>query len=182
MADVDDLKERTKAIEEATVNMTMKNDEHRVAIDALENRMEEMTQRLDDKIDKLESFSKRDNLKFFNVAESTEPENYDSCAKKILDLLQNCVPDRDWQLSDIVRAHRLGTDKNRNDSSSNSGGNDRRPRPIIVKFAHWGAKMHVLTKRRDGLKRQGVAVAGDLTTRQQSIIKQYRNDGYNQDI
>ena len=177
VADVDDLKERTKAIEEATVNMTMKNDEHRAAIDALENRMEEMTQRLDDKIDKLESFSKRDNLKFFNVAESTEPENYDSCAKKILDLLQNCVPDRVWQLSDIVRAHRLGTDKNRNDSGSNNSGNDRRPRPIIVKFAHWGAKMHVLTKGRDGLKRQGVAVAGGLTTRQQSIIKQYRNDG-----
>ena len=37
--------------------------------------------------------------------------------------------------------------------------------------------MHVLTKGRDGLKRQGVAAAGDLTTRQQSIIKQYRNDG-----
>ena len=37
--------------------------------------------------------------------------------------------------------------------------------------------MHVLTKGRDGLKRQGVAVAGDLSTRQQSIIKQYRNDG-----
>ena len=170
MADVDDLKERTKAIEEATVNMTMKNDEHRAAIDALENRKEEMTQRLDDKIDKLESFSKRDNLKFFSVAESPEPETSDSCAK-ILDLLQNCVPDRVWQLSDIVRAHRLGTDKNRNDSGSNSGGNDRRPRPIIVKFAHWGAKMHVLTKRRNGLKRQGVAVTGDLTTRQQSIIK-----------
>ena len=161
---LDDLKERTKAIEEATVNMTMKNDEHRAAIDPLENRMEEMTQRLDDKIDKLESFSKRDNLKFFNVAESTEVENYDSCAKKILDLLQNCVPDRVWQLSDTVRAHRLGTDKNRNDSGSNSGGSDRRPRPIIVKFAHWGAKMHVLTKGRDGLKRQGVAVAGDLNT------------------
>ena len=177
VADVDDLKERTKAIEEATVNMTMKNDEHRAAIDALENRMEEMKQRLDDKINKLESFSKRDNLKFFNVA-----ENYDSCAKKILDLLQNCVPDRVWQLSDIVRAHRRGTDKNRNDSGSNTGGNGRRPRPIIVKFAHWGAKMHVLTKGRDGLKRQGVAVAGDPTTRQQSVIKQYRNDGINQDL
>ena len=75
VVDVDDLKERTKATEEATVKMTMKNDEHSAAIDALENRMEEMTQRLDDKIDKLELFSKRDNLKFFNVAESTEPEN-----------------------------------------------------------------------------------------------------------
>ena len=37
--------------------------------------------------------------------------------------------------------------------------------------------MHLLTKRRDGLKRQGIAVAGDLTTRQHSIIKQYRDDG-----
>ena len=38
--------------------------------------MEEMTQRLDDKTDKLESFSKRDNLKFFIVAESTEADIY----------------------------------------------------------------------------------------------------------
>ena len=38
--------------------------------------MEEMTQRLDDKTDKQESFSKRDNLKFFIVAESTEADIY----------------------------------------------------------------------------------------------------------
>ena len=62
VADVDDLKERTKATEEATVNRTFKNGEHRAAIDTLEKGMEEMTQRLDDKTDKLESFSKRDNL------------------------------------------------------------------------------------------------------------------------
>ena len=55
-ADVDDLKERTKAIEEATANITTKTGEHRAAIDALENRMEEVTQRFEDKIDKLESF------------------------------------------------------------------------------------------------------------------------------
>ena len=34
-----------------------------------------------------------------------------------------------------------------------------------------GGKMHLLTRRRDGLKRQDIAVAGDLTTRQQSIFK-----------
>ena len=45
--------------------------------------MEEMTDRLDDKIDTLESFSKQDNL----VAESTEPESCRSYAKKILGLL-----------------------------------------------------------------------------------------------
>ena len=32
-------------------------------------------------------------------------------------------------------------------------------------------------KRRDGLKRHCRAVAGDLTTRQQNITKQYRDDG-----
>ena len=37
VADVDDLKERTKAIEDATVKMSTKNDEHSAAIDALEN-------------------------------------------------------------------------------------------------------------------------------------------------
>ena len=51
---MDDLKERTKAIEEATANITTKTGEHRADIDALENRMEEVTQRLQDKIDKLE--------------------------------------------------------------------------------------------------------------------------------
>ena len=90
--------------------------------------IEEVTRRLEDKIDKLESFSKRDNLKFFNVPESTELENNDSCARKILDLLQTCVPDRAWQLSDIVRAHRLGSDSNSGNSDlggSNGSGNDR---------------------------------------------------------
>ena len=127
-ADVDDLKERTKAIEEAPANITTKTGEHRAAIDALENRMEEVTQRLKDKIDKLDSFSKRDNLKFFNVPESTEPDNYDSCAREILDLLQTYVPDRAWQLSDIVRAHRLGSDNNSSNSNlggSNGSDNDR---------------------------------------------------------
>ena len=36
-ADVDDLKERTKAIEEATANITTKTGERRATIDALEN-------------------------------------------------------------------------------------------------------------------------------------------------
>ena len=34
----------------------IKNGDRRAAVDALENRMEEVTQRFEDKIDKLESF------------------------------------------------------------------------------------------------------------------------------
>ena len=45
--------------------------------------MKGMTDRLDDKIDILESFSKQDNL----VTESTKPESCKSYAKKILGLL-----------------------------------------------------------------------------------------------
>ena len=104
----------------------IKNGERRAAVDALENRMEEVTQRFEDKIDKLESFWKRDDLIFFNVPESIDAENYDSCAKKILDLPQTCVQDRVWQLSDIVRAHSSG---NGNLGGSNGSGNDSRPRP-----------------------------------------------------
>ena len=118
-------------------------------------------------------------MKFFNVAESNEYENYDFCAKKVLDLLQTCVPDRVWQLSDIVRVHRQGSDNNSgisNYGGSNGSDNDRRPTPgpITVKFAHWGGGG---AKRRDGLERHCIAVAGDLTTRQQNITKQYRDDG-----
>lgn len=54
--------------------------------------------------DKLETFWRRDNLKFFGIPES---EN-ETLNPNVVDVLQGTVPDKVWSVSDIVRAHRLG--------------------------------------------------------------------------
>ena len=48
---------------------------------------------------------------------------------------------------------------------------------MIVTFAKWSDKMAVLTKGREGLKRKGVRVAGDLTSKQQANIQEQRDRG-----
>ncbi|KAL8560812.1 hypothetical protein ACOMHN_064097 [Nucella lapillus] len=101
-------------------------------------------------------------------------EIYDSCAETVINLLKKRVPDKECSKADITRGHRLGSSKNQ---ASDSGSSRNRPRPMIVKFAHWGDKLHVLTKGKEGLKREGIAVAGDLTSRQQGVIRQYRSEG-----
>ena len=66
--------------------------------------------------DKLEGFSRRDNLEFFNIPQSAA-EDYETCVTKVVSILQDTVPNRQWCRADIVRAHRLGSntsDKSRN--------------------------------------------------------------------
>ncbi|KAL8591167.1 hypothetical protein ACOMHN_057907 [Nucella lapillus] len=162
--EVEELKTRTSSMEETTVNLAMKNSEQVAALESLDERVENVKNALYDRIDKLEQFSRQDNLTFFNMIEPSDPENYDSCAETVINLLKKCVPDKEWSKSDITRAHRLGSSKNQ---ARDSGSSRNRPRPMIVKFAHWGDKLHVLTKGKEVLKREGIAVAGDLTSRQQ---------------
>ena len=127
---------------------------------------------LEEKIDKLKRFSRRDNLKFFNIPQSTD-EDYETCVMKVVSILQDTVPNRQWCRGDIVRArHRLGSntsDKSRNGFS--------KLQPVIVKFTRWSDKMDILTKGREALKKKGVTVAGDLTTKQQDTIREHRERG-----
>ena len=128
----------------------------KAAVTELEDRLLKISADLDDKIDRLEVFSRRDNLKFFNVPMSVSNENYADRVDKIVDILSDTEPGKTWCPDDITRAYRLG----------NSYNNDRAA-PVIVTFAKWSDKMAVLTKGRVGLNRKGVRVAGDLTSKQQ---------------
>ncbi|KAL8620470.1 hypothetical protein ACOMHN_048403 [Nucella lapillus] len=106
-------------MEETTVNFAMKNSEQVAALKSLEERVEKVKKALDGRIDKLEQFSRQDSLKYFNIIEPSDPENYDSCAETVINLLTKCVPDKEWSKSDITRAHRLGSSKTHaNDSGS----------------------------------------------------------------
>ena len=80
------------------------------------------------------------------------------------------MPNKQWSRDDVIRAHRFGI------RYQNSNGYTR-PQPIITKFAMWSDKMDIQTKGREQQKRKGVRVAGDLTTRQQKVIKGYRDKG-----
>nr|KAG5693369.1 hypothetical protein BaRGS_015656 [Batillaria attramentaria] len=81
------------------------------------------------------------------------------------------MPDKEWKPEDIIRAHRIG--------DKASGTENSKPRPLIAKFARWADKMDVLSKGREALRRQGIAVSADLTTSQSQTLRKYRNDGIN---
>lgn len=115
----------------------------------------ESVEKLDEECDRLEGFSRRDNVRFFNIDE-TDMEN---CKQKVLNVLRENVDDKDWNDRDIIRAHRLGRSNGANSS-----------RPLIAKFAHWEDKMLILNSR-DALRDSGIKVASDLTKRQRETLK-----------
>ena len=117
----------------------------------LEQRLCDFSIEVEDKIDRLAAFSRRDNLKFFNIPQSRN-ESSDTCTETLLEFLHNTVPNKQWSRDDIVRAHRLGNNNNNNNGYT-------KPQPIIAKSAKWSDKTDILTKGRQQLKRKGVRVA-----------------------
>nr|KAG5691046.1 hypothetical protein BaRGS_003076 [Batillaria attramentaria] len=133
--EVTDLRERTERLESTTEAMCHKSCEQMAAIDSLEKRLNQMQEEFDKKVDKLESCSRRDNLKFFGIPETTG-ETFVIRARKIVDVLKNTVPNRDWKTEDIIRAHRSRTLKRYREDGINAYykgdklvvGGPRRPR------------------------------------------------------
>ncbi|KAL8561789.1 hypothetical protein ACOMHN_010723 [Nucella lapillus] len=106
--DVAELKQRTVAVEDWCEEVKGKQDELQATVEDLEEDITEMKKEINKELDKLESVSRRDNLTFFNILESPD-ENYESCADKVVNVLQNTVPNKEWTLNDVVRVHRIGT-------------------------------------------------------------------------
>ena len=126
-----------------------------------------VTTNLDDHVDKLEAFSRRNNVRFFNVYEG-ENEDYDSCCEKVVRLMNQYYPRKTWQKEDVERAHRVGP----RDS--------RHPRPLIAHFHHWPDKLSLLSERtcRQAMADDlGIRVAADLTDRQQEEVRRQREQG-----
>ncbi|XP_025113494.1 uncharacterized protein LOC112575716 [Pomacea canaliculata] len=139
----------------------------------LKDHVDQSLQVFENKLDKLEGFSRRDNLRFFGIPE-TGDDSYETCAATIIQLLQETIPGKVWQTTDIVRAHRVGK---KIVPAGHTRNRENKPRPIIAKFTRWSDKLDILTKAREKLRVKGVTVASDLTERQQSIIKCYRDSG-----
>ena len=122
-------------------------------------RTAEKLQKLESEIERLESFSRRNNLRFFNIPQPTN-ETDDDCTRTLVRTLNHFYPSKRWNEDDIERAHRTG--------STASNGRPR-PRPIIARFFSWRDKMLVLRDReaRRRVEDRDMRVADDLTNNQQ---------------
>ena len=170
--DIGELKERTHALEATFEKLSDNQTTLSGDIDCLKEDLEELRERYEEELDKLEQFSRRDNLRFFGIPE-TPGETFQSCAAKVVQCLQQTVPGKTWTEDDLVRVHRVG----KKPSFATAAATNSKPRPMIAKFSRWRDKMDVLTKGKVALKAKGVAVAGDLTRRQQATIELHRSKG-----
>ena len=111
-------------------------------------------------VERLEEFSRRDNLRMYGIPHSRDSrlEDYGTCTQAVTDVLNSVVGPKRWTTDDIARAHRVGQSR------------DGKPKPKIVKFNRWKFKMTVPSNRqfRDNLENRGTKLANDLTRNQAS--------------
>ena len=150
---------------EDTVGLKKAVQQDREDIRELQENTDNVKHRLDkleQELDTLEAISKQCNSKFLGVTERGR-ESYTTCVERIVDILNECSSSCTWKNSDIETAYRTGDRRRRSD----------RPRPVIVRFHRWCDKMEVFndTVARDLLRRDGVRVSSELTTRQRDEIR-----------
>ncbi len=141
-------------------------------IDDLQEDRETILERLDrleEKIDSTEMETKRNNLKFIGIREPRRGDSYTSVEQQVVDVLNEFSTSPCWHLADVNRAFRVGARQQRSDQ----------PRPLIVQFYRWKDKMAILNDRnlRDKLRRAGIKVTSDLTSRQRDTLDFYRSQG-----
>jgi archaellum component FlaC len=136
---------------------------------AMVGELQEEVGKMNSEIDRLEEFSRRDNLRMFGVTSvsDSERESYDDCCAAVCSVLNSVDTTREWTDQDIVRAHRVGR--------ARSG----QPQPMIVKFRQWRHKMRLITDKpfRANLEREGVRVVNDLTRRQMDTVAEAKREG-----
>ena len=167
----DSLKHRHNSLEERVFNNETYLDEVEDTKKENDRQVKTLTdeiERLKTDVDRLESFSRRDNLRFFGLGPETADESFPVCAKKVVSALNSVRnPRKQWTEDDITRAHRTGQTQ----------GN--KPRPMIVRFARWKDKQALLSDQtmREELREKGIRIANDLTNRQAALVAGAKKDG-----
>ena len=117
-------------------------------------------------LEKINSQTRRGNLRFFGIAEERNGA-YEDCEKVMMDFLNKHYNDAEWSLGDITMAHRIGKR------------NEREPRLMMVKFARVSDASRILRNRsvRDIWRKQNVRVAADYTPRQNEELRTLRQQG-----
>ena len=125
---------------------------------------------LEQEFDKLDSHSRRNNLKFFGTPEEGRGQREDS-EGVILRLLNQHIPEGRWKRGNCEKAQRLGK---RRDGEENS-----KPRPLLVMLTRPGDARKILAhkKARSELRERGIQVSSDLTQRQQKQLRDLKSSG-----
>ena len=158
-ADLQNVNRRLKEVEED-------QQLHRLDIDhcaEMIGRVEDRLHEVEKKTEHQEQYSRRENVILHDLPEQGD-ESYQTVRKRVIGLFNNNVKDKNWQDSDISRAHRLG-----NHSA-------KKPRPVIVRFNQFQDKLTAL-KAREELRKAGIGIASDLTNLQRKELASLREKG-----
>lgn len=130
--------------------------------DALAARVKE----LEDEVDRLERYSRRNNVMLYGLPED-EGETYEVSANKAMQTLKRYFPEKDWHRDDIERAHRVGHTQS------------RRPRPLIIKLQKWADTMLIMRNKegKELMRQNKMKLSADLTRRQRQTIRELKIHG-----
>ena len=82
---------RTTKLEENFSGISQELKKTQSAINNTDEQLSAITTDFENKFDKLEAHSRRNNLRFFSIPEADD-DDYDDCTERVLDALENTVP------------------------------------------------------------------------------------------
>lgn len=155
--------------EQETMKKSLKKNEQSISnLSSQQDDLYRVVTSLEAEVDRLEGFSRRNNVKFFGIPEEVGDTDAD-CVVAVKNVLDTYIPQKQWEPDVIERAHRLGKPNPKNPN----------PRPIIAKFQRWGDAMRLMKDReaRSDMEHDNLRAAQDLTRRQTQKLKQLREEG-----
>lgn len=136
----------------------------RVDINQIRAENEKMRTILDNRDDKLEQYTRRNNFRIFGVIENAK-EDVEAVVRNMLKKKLNL----DFQQYAIERTHRTGKRMN------------GKPRAIIVRMANFEYKLEIFQVKK-GLKDTGVSIAEDLTNYRVQVLKEAMSEFHRKNV
>lgn len=124
--------------------------------DSMRSTVERSEDRINERMNDLEQYSRINNIRIDGVDENNG-EKATETEEKVVNVLNEMMPDLNLKTEEIEIAHRLGKSKK------------GKPRQIIVQFSSRSTKVEIL-KRRKMLKGSSIYVNEDLTRVNQEVL------------
>ena len=136
-------------------------------IDALQETLERQRDKIDileSAVEKLEREKLKCSMRIFGLFEPPT-ENANGLKSSLENNVLNVAkPDHNWQSDSIIDAYRVGQR------------NDKGQRIVIVKF-NSASEKHLLYSGREALRRKGIRISEELTSRERDILNNLRLNG-----
>ena len=127
--------------------------------------LEEKYSKLEKKLDDLEQYTRRPNLRIYGVPIEAH-ESPATVEKKVIDIIKDC--NIGIEVNSLDRAHRIGAKKTTGDTATIT------TQPIIVRFTSFRDRTKFYRKRKDIKDKMKFGVGLDLTKDRYSMLKKAR--------